>query len=183
MRNTVWSTAGPLRRRTECLCLSLFTFNHSLLFVSFLPFSLCIYLLRERQSVELVFTSVILLQDGSLPTVCLSTTYLEPSADTGDSLSFVPSVLKFLQNISKCNQLTNLNIKIGLSFSERIFVMVSVCYCELKFITYSVEFRRFGAEWDVQNNRHTFSVDAREKPSSPPWHCSTLRCRANTFML
>lgn len=86
--------------------------------------------------------SVISLQDGSFPTVCSSTTNLEASADTAGSLSLVPSVLKLLQNLSKHNKLTNLKKNIfGLNFSQRIFVIVSVLYCDLKFITYSVEFR------------------------------------------
>jgi hypothetical protein len=55
------------------------------------------------------------------PTICSSTTNLEASADTADSLSCVPSVLRLLQNISKHNQLTNLKKKIRFELFSTYF--------------------------------------------------------------
>lgn len=82
-----------------------------------------------------------LVKTKDFPTVCSSTMNLEASTDTASSLGIVPSVLKLLLNISKHNQLSNMKKKIGLNFSQRIFVLASVCYCELIFITYSLGFR------------------------------------------
>ena len=110
------------------------------LFVSFLSDCFLTFCGKASQSNFCSLLSFLVMTEV-FPTVCSPTTNLEASADTADSLSFVPRVLILLQHISKHNQLTDLKKKIGSNFSQRICVMASVCYCELKFNTYSMAFR------------------------------------------
>jgi hypothetical protein len=119
--------------------------------------------------------------------VCLQSVpplpFSKQSADTTYALSVVPSVLTLLQNISKHNQLTNLNKKIRFELFSTYFChrVGMLLWVEVHYVFSGI--RRFVAEWDVQNNRHTFSGDEREESLLRPDSAVLLRCRANTFML